>query len=117
MSFLPTRSGRTPERTTARGGLSKRIERRDGDGNRRWVYDIDMAKKRATTGKPKNPWPARVQALLERYQLTQKQLGSRLGLTHQNISQFVRGTRIPPRPVQLLMEMMENGNDLSGNEK
>lgn len=76
-----------------------------------------MAKKRATTGKPKNPWPARVQALLERYQLTQKQLGSRLGLTHQNISQFVNGTRVPPRPVQLLMEMMENGNDLSGNEK
>lgn len=76
-----------------------------------------MAKKRATTGKPKNPWPARVQSLLDRYQLTQKQLGSRLGLSHQNVSDFANGRRVPPAPVQKLIEMMEEGNDLSAYEK
>lgn len=76
-----------------------------------------MGKKRTSTGKPANPWPARVRALLERYQLTQKQLGSRLGLTNQAISTFVTGTRIPAKPVQILIAMMESGNDLSNFEK
>lgn len=80
------------------------------------VYSIAMAKKRAS--KAKRPdWPARVQALLTRYDLTQKQLGSRLGLTNQAISSFVTGERIPAKPVQLLIAMMEDGNDLSANEK
>lgn len=77
------------------------------------MYSIAMGKKRAGTGKVKNPWPARVQALLERYQLTQKQLGSRLGLSFQNVNDFVHGRRVPPAPVQKLLAMMENGDDLS----
>lgn len=76
-----------------------------------------MAKKRATTGKSKNPWPARVQALLERYQLTHEQLGSRLGVSRSGISTFLSEYRVPPRPVQKLIAMMEAGDDLSGTEK
>lgn len=76
-----------------------------------------MGKKRASTGKAKNPWPARVQALLTRYDLTQKQLGSRLGLSFQNVSDFCTGHRVPPAPVQKLIAMMEDGNDLSAYEK
>lgn len=76
-----------------------------------------MGKKRTSTGKPANPWPARVRALLERYQLTQEQLGQRLGLSRTNVSNFLTGYRVPPRPVQKLIAMMESGNDLSNVEK
>ena len=75
-----------------------------------------MGMKRAKTdkGKAELPsWPARVQALLERYQLTQKQLGSRLGLSPQNVNDFVNDRRVPPMPVQKLLTMMEAGDDLS----
>lgn len=75
-----------------------------------------MGTKRGTNGKGKAElpsWPDRVRALLERYQLTQKQLGQRLGLSHQNVNDFVNGHRVPPMPVQKLLTMMENGDDLS----
>lgn len=75
-----------------------------------------MASKR-TSKKDANPWPGRVRALLAKYDLTQKQLGSRLGLTNQAISTFVTGTRIPAKPVQMLIAMMEAGDDLSRFEK
>ena len=75
-----------------------------------------MGKKRTNTSKV-NSWPDRVRALLAKYDLTQKQLGSRLGLSHQNISDFANGRRVPPSPVQKLIEMMEDGNDLSAYEK
>lgn len=75
-----------------------------------------MGKKRTNKANA-NPWPDRVRALLARYDLTQKQLGSRLGLTNQAISTFVTGTRIPAKPVQILIAMMESGNDLSHFEK
>lgn len=75
-----------------------------------------MGKKRTNKANA-NPWPDRVRALLARYDLTQKQLGSRLGLTNQAISTFVTGTRIPAKPVQILIAMMESGNDLSNFEK
>lgn len=75
-----------------------------------------MGKKRTSKANA-NPWPDRVRALLARYDLTQKQLGSRLGLTNQAISTFVTGTRIPAKPVQILIAMMESGNDLSHFEK
>lgn len=79
-----------------------------------------MGKKRGATGKDKAElpsWPDRVQALLQRYQLTQKQLGSRLGLSPQNVNDFVNARRIPPMPVQKLLTMMENGDDLSSLEE
>lgn len=71
-----------------------------------------MGKKR--TSKAKRPdWPARVQALLTRYDLTHEQLGSRLGVSRTNISQFLHARRTPPRPIQKLIAMMEDGDDLS----
>lgn len=59
------------------------------------------------------PWPERVKALLERYDLTQAELGQRLGVTGGNVSQFVNGTRVPPKPIRKLVKLMETGDDLA----
>lgn len=75
-----------------------------------------MGKKR--TGKANaNPWPDRVQNLLDAYELTHEQLGARFGVSRQNVSDFINGRRIPPRCIQKLMAMMEEGDDLSRFEK
>ncbi len=71
-----------------------------------------MAKRRAKPEPPANPWPARVQALLDRYSLSHSQLGQRLGVSRANIGDFTNGRRNPPRPVQKLIVMMEDGNEL-----
>ena len=75
-----------------------------------------MGKKR--TGKANaNPWPDRVRALLAKYDLTHEQLGARLGVSRSGISTFLSGYRVPPRPVQKLIAMMEAGDNLSRFEK
>lgn len=75
-----------------------------------------MGKKRTSKANA-NPWPVRVQNLLDAYELTHEQLGSRLGVSRSGISTFLSGYRVPPRPVQKLIAMMEAGDSLSRFEK
>ena len=76
-----------------------------------------MAKSSKKPAVPINPWKARVEALMLRYDLNQKQLGERLGVSQANVSDWYRGYRVPPRCVQKLMALMDNGDDLKQIEK
>jgi len=57
-------------------------------------------------------WRERIDALKSRYGLTGAQLGERLGVSQQNVSDFRSGHRVPPKCVQKLISLMESGNPL-----
>lgn len=70
--------------------------------------------------KPKpaaKPWPDRVRALLARYDLTQAELGLRLGVTQATVGRYVDGWRPVPGPIRRLTTMMEDGDDLARFEE
>lgn len=72
-----------------------------------------MAKKR------NNPtWASRIVAIMSRYHLNQSQLAKRLRMAGSGtLSNILTGRREPAACVQLLIEMMEAGDDLKKFEK
>lgn len=58
------------------------------------------------------PWPERVKALLERYDLTQAELGERLGYSQSNVNKVIKGIRVPSNSMRKLLELMEAGETI-----
>lgn len=76
------------------------------------VYCDTMPKKPATPEPSPPSWAERVAALCARYQLTQADLGKRVGVQKSVVSKWVHGTQVPPISVQKLLAKMERGDDL-----
>ena len=70
--------------------------------------------KKAATPEPQPPtWAERVAAIMARYHLTQAGLGKRLGVGQPIVGKWSRGTHVPSEPLQKLLVLMEQGNDLA----
>jgi transcriptional regulator with XRE-family HTH domain len=61
----------------------------------------------ATKSKPVK-WPDRIRAILERNGWTQAELARRIGITPGAVNHFTAGRGEPSRPVEMLIEQIEN---------